>query len=137
MTANNEQVGGSHYKSKAIQPWDYIAANSLGYFEGNIIKYVSRWQEKGGVDDLKKAQHYLQKLIELNEDDHAESEEKMNINSDGIEIDIAGDMEVYGEWIKFTDDLGVTTKITPSVVKALMIFALNNFEKFDEGAWDD
>ena len=42
MTANNEQVGGSHYKSKAIQPWDYIAANSLGYFEGNIIKYVSR-----------------------------------------------------------------------------------------------
>jgi len=70
MTANNEQVGGSHYKSKAIQPWDYIAANSLGYFEGNIIKYVSRWQEKGGVDDLKKAQHYLQKLIELNGGNH-------------------------------------------------------------------
>lgn len=70
MTANNEQVGGSHYKSKAIQPWDYIAANSLGYFEGNIIKYVSRWQEKGGVDDLKKAQHYLQKLIELNGGSH-------------------------------------------------------------------
>lgn len=61
----------------------------------------------------------------------------MNINSDGIEIDSAGDMEVYGEWIKFTDDLGVTIKITPSVVKALMIFALNNFEKFDEGAWHD
>jgi len=66
MTANDVQVGGSHYKGKSIQPWDYIAANNLGYFEGNIIKYVSRWRDKGGVDDLKKARHYLDKLIELN-----------------------------------------------------------------------
>lgn len=64
-SANATQVAGSHYKSKAIQPWDYIAANELGYFEGNIVKYVSRWKDKGGVDDLRKAQHYLQKLIEL------------------------------------------------------------------------
>jgi hypothetical protein len=66
MTANDKQIGGSHYKEGAIQPWDYIAANSIGYFEGNIIKYVSRWKQKGGVDDLRKAQHYLEKLIELN-----------------------------------------------------------------------
>ncbi len=66
MTANDVQVGGTHYKGKLIQPWDYIAANNLGYFEGNIVKYVSRWKEKGGVDDLKKARHYLDKLIELN-----------------------------------------------------------------------
>ena len=44
MSANDEQVGGTHYKDKSIQPWDYIAANNIGYFEGNIIKYVSRWQ---------------------------------------------------------------------------------------------
>jgi hypothetical protein len=68
MTANNEQVGGSHYKSKGIQPWDYIAANELGYFEGNVVKYVSRWRDKGGVDDLRKAAHYLQKLIEMQVD---------------------------------------------------------------------
>ena len=67
MNANEIQVAGSHYKTKAIQPWDYIAANELGYFEGNIVKYVSRWREKGGVEDLKKAQHYLQKLIETTE----------------------------------------------------------------------
>lgn len=66
MSANETQVGGSHYKGKTIQPWDYIAANDIGYFEGNIIKYVSRWRDKGGVDDLKKARHYLDKLIELN-----------------------------------------------------------------------
>ena len=65
MNANEKQIGGEHYKSKAIQPWDYIASNGLGYFEGNIIKYVTRWRDKGGVDDLEKAQHYLQKLIEV------------------------------------------------------------------------
>lgn len=65
MSANDTQVGGQHYKQQAIQPWDYIAANSLGYFEGNVVKYVSRWRDKGGVDDLRKARHYLDKLIEL------------------------------------------------------------------------
>lgn len=64
--ANTRQVGGEHYKHRTIQPWDYIAANNLGFFEGNIIKYVSRWQEKDGVPDLEKARHYLDKLIELN-----------------------------------------------------------------------
>ena len=64
-TANDTQVGGQHYKAKTIQPWDFIAANGLGYFEGNIVKYVSRWRDKGGVDDLRKARHYLDKLIEL------------------------------------------------------------------------
>ena len=66
--ANDVQVAGTHYKDKAIQPWDYIVANELGYLEGNIVKYVSRWKDKGGLDDLKKARHYLDKLIEVVED---------------------------------------------------------------------
>ena len=66
-SANQIQIAGTHYKSKAIQPWDYIVSNNLGYLEGNIVKYVSRWKDKGGVDDLKKAQHYLAKLIETQE----------------------------------------------------------------------
>ena len=68
IRANAQQVGGAHYAVKAIQPWDYIIANDLGYLEGNIVKYVSRWKDKGGVQDLKKAQHYLQKLIEVNDE---------------------------------------------------------------------
>jgi hypothetical protein len=64
-TVNNIQHGGTHYKDKTMQPWDYIAANNLGYFEGNVVKYVSRWRDKGGVEDLRKARHYLDKLIEL------------------------------------------------------------------------
>ena len=63
---NDKQVGGDHYKSKSIQPWDFIASNNLGYLEGNIVKYVSRWKDKGGIQDLEKALHYLQKLIEVN-----------------------------------------------------------------------
>lgn len=65
VSANNVQVGGTHYKSKSIQPWDYVAANGLGYFEGNVIKYVTRYKDKGGVADLEKAKHYLEKLIEV------------------------------------------------------------------------
>ena len=65
MSANDSQVGGNHYKGKAIQPWDYIVANNLGYLEGNVVKYISRWREKGGIDDLRKVLHYTQKLIEV------------------------------------------------------------------------
>ncbi len=65
LKANATQVAGTHYKDKAIQPWDYIVSNNLGYLEGNVVKYVSRWKDKGGVDDLKKARHYLDKLIEV------------------------------------------------------------------------
>jgi hypothetical protein len=50
-SANEKQVSGKHYKEKIIQPWDYIYANNLGYFEGNCVKYVSRWRDKGGIDN--------------------------------------------------------------------------------------
>lgn len=66
MTANNNQVGGDHYKSKQkIQHWDWVAANNMDYFQGQITKYVSRWKDKNGLEDLKKAQHFLEKYIEL------------------------------------------------------------------------
>ena len=63
--ANANQVGGEHYRNKAIQPWDYIVSNNLGYLEGCVVKYVSRYKEKGGMQDLEKAAHYLQKLMEV------------------------------------------------------------------------
>lgn len=63
MSANN--TGPEHYKDKPMQPWDFIVANNLGYLEGNVVKYVSRWRQKGGVEDLRKAKHYIEKLIEV------------------------------------------------------------------------
>ena len=65
MKANEHQVGGDHYSSNEIQPWDYIVANNLGYLEGNIVKYTTRWRKKGGIDDLRKVIHYTEKLIEV------------------------------------------------------------------------
>jgi hypothetical protein len=65
MKANEYQVAGNHYADNPIQPWDYIVANGLGYLEGNIIKYTTRWRQKGGVDDLRKVIHYAEKLIEV------------------------------------------------------------------------
>jgi len=65
LSALETQVAGSHYKNKAIQPVQYIHANGIGFFEGNVIKYVTRWKDKGGVADLNKAKHYIELLIEL------------------------------------------------------------------------
>lgn len=59
------QVGGNHYKDMKIQPVEYIHANGIGYFEGSVIKYVSRWREKGGMADLEKAKHFIDLLLEL------------------------------------------------------------------------
>ena len=59
------QVDGNHYKNLKIQPVEYISANNLGYFEGNVIKYVTRWRAKNGIKDLEKAKHYIDLLIEL------------------------------------------------------------------------
>jgi len=61
------QVSGNHYKQMKIQPVEFIHANDIGYFEGNVIKYVSRWRNKNGMADLLKARHYIDLLIELEE----------------------------------------------------------------------
>ena len=61
--ATNRQEGGSHYQLP-IQPIEYIYKNGLGYMEGNVIKYVTRHADKGGAEDLRKAIHYLEMLLE-------------------------------------------------------------------------
>jgi hypothetical protein len=62
----NKQVGGNHYDKMKIQPIAFIVDNDIPFIEGNIIKYVCRWKDKGGVEDLKKAKHYLDILISNN-----------------------------------------------------------------------
>ncbi len=61
----NQQVAGYHYKNLAIQPVEYIHANQIPFMEGSAIKYLTRWRNKGGIDDLKKAKHFIELLIEL------------------------------------------------------------------------
>jgi hypothetical protein len=64
MKSYKKQVGGSHYKNYKIQPVEFIIKNNIGFVEGNILKYVLRFKEKGGVQDLLKAKHYIELLID-------------------------------------------------------------------------
>ena len=70
MTAADRQEGGDHYRGKTIQPWTAMEAwmtpeQFSGFLRGNAIKYLARCDDKGGVEDLRKARHYLDKLIEF------------------------------------------------------------------------
>lgn len=68
--ANDKQVAGNHYKKYGdFQPWDAVIAWNLGYLEGTALKYIARWKDKGGINDIKKAIHFLEKLVEV----HSES----------------------------------------------------------------
>jgi Protein of unknwon function (DUF3310) len=64
VAANDKQVGGEHYKTEGLQHWDLAASRQYDYFQGQITKYVDRWKKKNGLDDLLKAQHFLEKYIE-------------------------------------------------------------------------
>lgn len=67
MKSNERQVGGEHYLKQEIQPWDAIVAWGLGFLSGNIVKYIARYPESQSIQDLHKAKHYLEKLIEVEE----------------------------------------------------------------------
>jgi hypothetical protein len=64
-SVNDLQVGGDHYKKMGIQPWDVIEANGYDFWEGSALSYLMRWRSKGGVADLEKAKHYIDKMIDL------------------------------------------------------------------------
>lgn len=68
MKASDIQEGGNHYKDFPIQPTEFIYKNNIPFIEGNVIKYVCRWKQKNGVQDLKKAKHYIDLLIQFYED---------------------------------------------------------------------
>jgi len=66
--ANAKQIAGDHYKQYGnLQPWDVIIAWNMGYLTGTALKYLARWRDKGGIDDLKKAIHFIEKQIEVAE----------------------------------------------------------------------
>ncbi len=66
-SARDVQVGGTHYKDMPIQPVEFIHRNGIGFCEGAAIKYLARWRAKGGLQDLRKARHFIDLLIEMEE----------------------------------------------------------------------
>ncbi len=69
MRALEVQIGGSHYKDAAIQPYEFCQKNNLNYLESNVIKYVFRHRAKNGAEDLRKAIHTLEVLLEIEYDE--------------------------------------------------------------------
>lgn len=68
-SAFDTQVGGDHYKTMPIQPMEFSMANGLDACQHTIVKYVTRFREKGGVQDLEKAKHVIDMLIEFEQRD--------------------------------------------------------------------
>lgn len=66
MKATDTQVSGNHYKKYKIQPVEFIVENNIPFLEANVIKYVLRHKDKNGIDDLLKAKHYIDIIIQYN-----------------------------------------------------------------------
>lgn len=93
MSALQDQIGGGHYKDMAIQPAEYIYKNDIGFLEGGAIKYLSRWRKKNGIQDLKKAIHMIELLIELEqqkEDEALEAHHQHMAEWDDSRMNIIG-----------------------------------------------
>ena len=87
VSAFDKQIGGDHYKKLAIQPFEFIERNRLGFAAGNVIKYLCRYRTKGGLEDLEKARHYLDLLIELETDLEVLGDALMAIDETGEQHD--------------------------------------------------
>lgn len=74
---NDKQIGGRHYES-AYQHWDFMLDVSMPYLPAQVIKYITRWKKKNGVQDLEKALHFLEKYIEVEGRKTLEKYGKMN-----------------------------------------------------------
>ena len=71
MTASEKQIGGEHYRKYAIQPSEFIQRNGIDWLAGNVIKYATRHRQKNGRQDIEKAIHYLELILEWEYGDDA------------------------------------------------------------------
>ena len=91
MSSYDTQVGGDHYKDMTIQPSEFINKNKMQFAEGNAIKYICRHQKKGGKQDLEKAKHYIDMIIERDYGDDA-------YRSQTFEVSLPNDVSIsYGD----------------------------------------
>jgi hypothetical protein len=108
MAANDKQINGDHYRG-AIQTWDYIIAHDLGFLEGNIIKYVTRFRKKNGVQDLEKARHYLDKLIEVENERLRRTPDANEHHQQAVEDSVAQPEDRHGQ--RLSDDVAYRDKV--------------------------
>ena len=90
------QVGGNHYQTMKIQPAEFINKNEMKFAEGNAIKYICRHVNKGGLQDLEKAKHYIDMIIER---DYGDDAEKSKVFLGDVKVNY-GDVSISDEYIK-------------------------------------
>ena len=95
--ALDKQIGGSHYKNYAVQPVEYAMLNNLNYCQANAIKYITRYKDKGGIEDLRKAIHNIEILIELEQKGGRLTDESRKTTEESIEDGLAGSPGMY--WV--------------------------------------
>ena len=91
-----KQVGGNHYQTMKIQPAEFINKNKMLFAEGNAIKYICRHINKGGLQDLEKAKHYIDMIIER---DYGDDAEKSKVFLGDVKVNY-GDVSISDEYIK-------------------------------------
>ena len=84
LSSLSDQIGGSHYKEFVIQPVEFCFINKIPYLEATAIKYLCRWRKKNGLEDLQKAKHFIDLLIELEENygEHTKSAKPVQVGLD-------------------------------------------------------
>ena len=95
------QVGGNHYQTMKIQPAEFINKNEMKFAEGNAIKYICRHVNKGGLQDLEKAKHYIDMIIER---DYADEAKNSSVDS-GVDVSLS---PTFIENMKGTDEIKVS-----------------------------
>jgi hypothetical protein len=119
-TSNSYQVGGDHYASKTVQPWDAMESwmsheAFAGYLLGNCLKYLARYRDKNGTQDLEKCQHYLAKLIEIEGNVQLEVIDKHQYEAgrqsaiNGGQINNAFRATMHKDWLKGYDQVKAET----------------------------
>lgn len=113
-TALSQQVGGSHYKDMAIQPVEFIEKNNLGFCAGNVIKYICRYKNKNGIEDLKKARHYIDILIDL-ESEHVYEDESQCLSVPQASNDVIESSPVENNLTDGKEDFKNSVKVENAI----------------------
>lgn len=105
--SNSYQVGGDHYASKDVQPWEAMESwmtkeAFAGYLLGNCLKYLARYKNKNGVQDLEKCKHYLAKLIEI---EMAESILQFQAGREAAMCGLTRDTRCSKDWLEGYDQV--------------------------------
>jgi len=120
----NKQIGGSHYKDMVMQPSEFINKNKLQFAEGNAIKYICRHAHKGEVQDLEKAKHYIDMIIERDYPlvPMTEEEEYRNagITKEEAETSSKEWIKGYKEWKKLKDKGVISDKVKLKELKKII-----------------